>query len=87
MKAEPEQLAASRERFAVRHPAHAAPGKSEYEVQCWPSPTTEHIRVQCGCGYSWRYMASELFPPTKPPADDPVFRSFSAKAFVRTPKG
>lgn len=53
------------ERFEKRHPPHAKRGGEPYETKVYPSPTTDHVRVQCGCGWTERFTFLELgFEPT-----------------------
>ncbi len=52
---------AALERFERAHPVHKKPRSEEpYEVRWYPSPTTAHIRVQCGCGFMERYTEVSL---------------------------
>lgn len=52
-------------KFAKVHPEHVRPnsGGEPYEVKTFESPTTDHIRVQCGCGYIERYPFVALGGP------------------------
>jgi hypothetical protein len=58
---------AALEKFEKRHPPHANPanGGEPFEVKAIPSPTSDHVRVQCGCGYMERYSFRELGLPTR----------------------
>jgi RNase P subunit RPR2 len=49
-------------KFERAHPAHVKPrsGGEPFEVKAHESPTTDHIRVQCGCGYIERYTLISL---------------------------
>ena len=55
----------AREKFDRAHPAHIKPGTGgePYEIKTYVSPTTDHIRVQCGCGFMQRYTFVSLGGP------------------------
>lgn len=49
------------ERFQRVHPVHIKPGTPEpYEVRAFKSPHSDHVGVQCGCGYMLRYTLASL---------------------------
>lgn len=49
------------ERFQRTHPVHIKPGTPEpYAQRAFKSPTTNHVSVQCGCGYMLRYTLASL---------------------------
>ena len=49
-------------KFERAHPTHVRPGSGgePWEVKTYRSPTTDHMRVQCGCGYTERYALAAL---------------------------
>lgn len=59
----PSELAL--ERFDKKHPPHANPARrgDPYETEAMPSPTTDHVRVQCGCGHMERFTYAALGLP------------------------
>jgi len=81
LTAESEALA--REKFEKLHPSHREPGKqTTYGVEAHPSPTTDHVMMQCGCGYRMRYTGTQLLaPPMKSryPDGPPPFRSLTSE--------
>ena len=81
LTAESEALA--REKFEKLHPAHRKPGTDyTHGVEAIPSPTTEHLMMQCGCGYMMRYTRAQLLAqPIKSryPEGPPPFRSLTSE--------
>lgn len=71
MKLTPELERIARAKFGRLHRIHRKPGSDEdFDVALYPSPTTDHVRVQCECGYGWRYPERELYAEEKTPTKE-----------------
>lgn len=74
----PELERIARLKFDRLHPVHRNSGTQEdHWVKMHPALNTDHIMVQCGCGYRWRYAGRDLYAEDKTPVDRRPFSSLT----------
>jgi hypothetical protein len=68
----PELDRIARLKFRRLHPDHREPGKETmHTLVAHPALRTDHVMMQCGCGYRWRYAERELYAEEKTPVREP----------------